>query len=158
MRTSSVPAAAFLALSIPFGGGAQTPPNVKTFVDALGSANAAGGIERIDVFRLPKTYESLASAQPEDVEAFWRYKMVIRNPPASQQKLIGTAFAAADVSPSDRASDLRWGIVFYSPRDRRIGSLYFDESGRRGAVDRTPVLFAPGFLPRLKQALHLSMD
>lgn len=137
---------------------AQDESAAKARVDALMRACAAGGIERIDVFRLPKGYESLTSVQPEDLESFWHYRMTIREIPPSKQELIARALGTANFHRSDRTWDLRWGIVFYWPKDRRVASLYFDETGRYGSVDKTPVSFASDFFPRLRTALHLSIE
>ena len=137
---------------------AQDENAAKARVDAIVRASAAGGIERIDIFRLPKFYENIKQIQPDDLEALWHYKMTIRELLQPKQELIARALRTANIHRSDRTWDLRWGIVFYWPKDRRIAALYFDETGRYGSIDKIPVSFAPDFFSRLKGALHLSLD
>lgn len=137
---------------------AQDDSAAKARVDALMRASTAGGIERIEVFRLPKGYENVTSIQPEDLEALWHYKMTIREPLPHKQELIAKALGTANIHRSDRTWDLRWGIVFYWPKDRRIAAFYFDETGRYGSVDKMPVSFGADFFLRLKSALHLSIE
>lgn len=137
---------------------AQDETTTKARVDALVRASAAGGIDRIEIFRLPKGYESLTQVQPEDLESLWQYRMTIREVLAPKQELIARALGTANIHRSDRTWDLRWGMVFYWPKDRRIVALYFDETGRYGSVDKTPVSFGPDVFLRLKNALHLSPE
>jgi hypothetical protein len=137
---------------------AQDEGAAKARVDALVRAVAAGGIERIDIFRLPKGYENVTSIQPEDLEALWHYKMTIREILPPKQEFLAQVVGMANIRRSDRTWDLRWGVVFYWPKDRRIVALYFDETGRHGSVDKIPVSFAPDFFNRLKNTLHLSME
>ncbi len=51
--------------------------------------------------------------------------------------------------------DVRRGIAFYSktPEGKRIASLYFDRSGRYGAVDNISTSFSPDFFNKLKKAI-----
>ncbi len=137
---------------------AQDERAAEARIDALVKSSAAGGVERIDIFRLPKGYENIASIQPDDLEALWHCRMTIRELLPSKQQLISRTLRTANIHHSDRTWDLRWGIVFYWPKDRRIAALYFDETGRYGSVDKVPVSFGINFFLRLKNALHLSLE
>lgn len=137
---------------------AQDGNLAKARVETLAKTSAAGGIERIEVFRLPKFYTNIKQIQPDDLEALWHYKMTIRELVPRKQELIARALATANIQRSDRTWDLRWGVVFYWPKDKRIAALYFDETGRYGSVDQIPVSFAPGFFTQLKSALRLSLE
>lgn len=128
---------------------AQDESALKARMDTLMRASAAGGIDRIEIFRLPKGYENIKQVQPEDLESLLHYRMTIREVLPLKQDLIARALATA----KDRTWDLRWGIVFYWPKDRRIAALYFDETGRYGSLDKTPVSFAKDFFRQLKNAL-----
>lgn len=131
----------------------------KARVDVLIAANNAHEIERIEIFRLPKNYENVISIRPEAIEKLWFSKMTIRELCPQREQMIGEALGLAKVNPSNRDWDLRWGIVFYSRSgDKRVAALYFDETGRYGSVDQNPVSYAAEFFPRLKNALHLSLE
>jgi hypothetical protein len=138
---------------------AQNESAAKAQIDALVNASAAAKLERIEVFRLPKDYESYVAVQPEDIESRWLYKFTIRQFRSPRNELTLAALRSATVQRSARNWEVRWGIVFYSrPKETRIAALYFDESGRYGAVDKIPVSFGPDFFPRLKNALHLTIE
>ena len=137
----------------------QDEAAAKAKLVSLARASRSSDIESVDVFRLPKGYESVSQVGPEDIEKRWHIKMTIRELRPPREELIAAALGVAQVRRSDRTWDLRWGIVFYSRSGRgRIGALYFDESGRYGSVDRTSVSFGSDFFGKLKNALHLSVD
>jgi len=45
------------------------------------------------------------------------------------------------VLPAAEMGDLRWGMIFFGADEARIASVYFDASGRHGAVDDLSVSF-----------------
>jgi hypothetical protein len=138
---------------------AQEESAAKAKLDAVAKSSARGDIERIDVLRLPKSYRSFVAVRPEEMEKDWFYRMTFRELRPPKEKLIAEALNLARITRSDREWDLRWAIVFYSRSgQRRIAALYFDETGRHGSVDRTPVSYAPEFFNRLKSALGLSIE
>ena len=91
---------------------AQDGNTAKARIDTLVRTSAAGGIERIDVFRLPKYYTNIKQIQPDDLEALWHYRLTIRELVPRTQEVIARALGTANVQRSDRTWDLRWGGGF----------------------------------------------
>ena len=50
----------------------------------------------------------------------------------------------ASVNPQTETADLRWGVLFYSDQNKRVGAVYFDKWGKTGYIDDTPVSFTGG--------------
>jgi hypothetical protein len=76
------------------------------------------------------------------LERSYHYKMIIRDMRggAYNSDLLA-AVASTSVQPVAEMGDLRWGLIFFDATEQRVASLYFDASGRRGAVDSIPVSF-----------------
>ena len=128
-------------------------------IDSLVRTLRNSEIESIDVLRLPKGYENVKQVGPEDIESLWFTRMSIRELRPPREALIAGALEAAHVHRSDRKWDLRWGVVFYSRSgNKRIAAVYFDETGRFGSIDQIPVSYGSDFSPKLKNALHLSIE
>lgn len=56
-------------------------------------------------------------------------------------------------------ADLRWGVIFQSAAGSdRLGAIYFDRTGRKGAIGSIPVAFGSEFFARLKAALSPCLE
>src|SRR5260370_37708756 len=115
-------------------------------VDAISLALSRGEVGRVEILRVPPNLETRAAISPAVLENIYDTKLVIRNiaEMALRSKMI-EAFKGSSVQPRDYIADLRWGVIFYSREDVRIGAIYFDRSGRNGAVNESGTSFQGGF-------------
>jgi hypothetical protein len=135
-------------------------------IDAIVQSIKAGSVGSVEVFGVPPDTLFRTNVPPERLESLWDYKLTVRGldgrlEPRAKELTVALKSAATQPSLTKLDSlDVRWGIIFYAktPEGKRIASLYFDRNGRSGAVNNTPVSFAPDLLPRLKKALHASID
>ena len=138
---------------------AQEETAAKAKIDGLVRASIAGKIGRVEVMRLPTYYTSQIAIGPAELDERWFYKTTIRNIRAADEEAIAKALRSANLRRTDRKSDIRWGIIFYSHSGGgRVAALYFDVTGRQGWIDEVPVSFGERLLPQLKNALHLSTE
>lgn len=139
-----------LLLLVPMMGCAQGS-NVKanspsqSQVDSLAAKLANGDIGRIEIFQIPARVLTRTRITPEMLEKQFHYKLTIRDirGGAHQDKLI-EAMKSLAVQAEGEMTDIRWGIVFYGLDESRVGALYFDKSGSKGAVGDTPASFKGG--------------
>ena len=152
-------ATAFLAGLLPLhaqsGGGERQ-------VDAIARSIKAGNIAAVEVFGVPPNEEFRVNVNPERLESWWEYKLTLRDLESRAEELT-TALRSATIQASGKkvdSLDVRSGIVFYSktPEGKRIASLYFDRSGRHGAVNAISTSFGPDFFVRLKRALRFPLS
>ena len=61
----------------------------------------------------------------------------------------------AAIEPARDGADLRWGVVFYSlaEKEKRLGAIYFDRTGRSGALNDLPVSFGKGAFLQVRKVL-----
>lgn len=99
-------------------------------------------VQRIEIIQIPPRILTRTRVTPEMLERSFHYKLVIRD---IRGGLYGPSLIAAVAStsaePSAEMGDLRWGVTFFDQNEQRIVSLYFDASGRRGAVDSLAASF-----------------
>ena len=131
---------------------------VTARLDALADEVRTGRVATIEVAQIRLSKEFFVAVLPDTLDTVWDYKFTIRTIDDSHRKRISELLKAAPVEVSTTPGDLRWGIVFYSADQKRLGSLYFDTFGRRGTIDNTPVSFRVDFLFRLRHALDLSFS
>lgn len=111
-------------------------------VDALAAELTKGQIVRVEILEIPPRIETRTRITPEMLEEQFHYKLTIRDVRGGlQQRPLSEAIKSVGVKAEMEMADLRWGIIFYSLDDRRLGALYFDKTGRRGGVGTTPVSF-----------------
>ena len=115
-------------------------------VKAISLALSRGEVGRVEILRVPPNLETRSAISPGVLEQVYDTKLVIRNIAEMplRSKLI-EAFKGSSVQPRGYIADLRWGVIFYSREDVRIGAIYFDRSGRNGAVNAAGVSFQGGF-------------
>lgn len=111
-------------------------------VDGLAAKITRGEIEKIEIFQIPPRILTRTRITPEMLEKQYYYKLTIRDVRggALQIKLV-EAIKSTVVQPQSEMADIRWGIVLYAVDGKRVGALYFDKSGEKGAVDNSAVSF-----------------
>jgi hypothetical protein len=134
----------FLALITVCEARAQVEPKnqAQSQVDALVAKLAEDDIEMIEILQIPPEVCTSISTTPESLEKDFVYKLVvldIRNTVYRDQLL--RAMKSVVVQPERDIGDMRWGVVFYDGKDSRVGAIYMDKWGKRGAVGNMPVSF-----------------
>ncbi len=134
----------------------------RAVIEATVRSLEAGEVGTMDTLRIPDDVLFRVNVNPERLESWWRYRFTSRDLGPRTQEL-AVALKTASIQPSStklESLDVRWGIIFYSktPEGNRILSLYFDRAGRQGAINNVPASFGPDFFPRLKKALHASIE
>jgi len=123
----------------PVEGGRQ--PQLQ--VDDLATKVANGEIGKMEILHIPSRVLTRTAITPDMVERQFDYRLTIRDVRdwILQKKLVA-ALKSVKVQPQPEMTDLRWGAVFYGVDGTRIGAVYFDIWGKKGAVDSTPVSFS----------------
>ena len=98
-------------------------------------------VERIEILYYPERILTRTRITPETLEGLYKYKLEIRDFPASlQREQLILALRSASFSPSGgRSYDVRTAILLFDKSDKRILSLYFDRSGKGGVVNHESV-------------------
>ena len=156
-------ATALLLRGLPIHGQTEA---AKAQVDAVVREIKAGNVARAELLGVPLDAQFRVNVTPDRLESWWDYKLIIRSLDAllrPRAEEVAVALGSAVIQPNTTKLDfldVRCGVLFYlkTPEDKRIASLYFDKSGRHGAVNNVAVSFTPDLLPRLKKALHASID
>jgi hypothetical protein len=145
--------------AIPMEASGDTPPApaglaspAQARVDAISTALATGGITTIEILQLPGRVEPGAQVTPEMLERNFLNKVVIRDITQMAYRDVFVKAFQSTHATSGTGSDLRWGVIFYSPGGARVGAIYFDKLGQQGAVDGYPVLLDGDFFAWLDHA------
>jgi hypothetical protein len=130
---------------------AEHLPSMRADVDAISAALDRGEVKRVEILRVPADLETRAAINPKTLERIYYTKLVIRNITEMPftDKMI-EAFRGTSIEPRDYIADLRWGVVFYSREEVRLGAIYFDRSGRYGAVNEAGASFKGSFFTWLE--------
>jgi hypothetical protein len=120
--------------------------SAQSQVDRLVTELANSEIGKVEVLQIPPRILTRARITPTMLERQFHYKLTIRDVRGGvhQQKLTEAAKSIV-VQPQTEMPDLRWGVIFYGLDDSRVGALYFDRWGTKGAIGDTPVSFKGGF-------------
>ncbi len=160
----SVLAAAILTLTNVRPAPAQNRSAARLQLDAIVDAIREGNLGTTEILQIPSEVEHPANITPLSLENTWENRLTVKLLRSSQQEKLASTLRMATVQPLDvklDRLDVRWGIVFYAhrtPEGKRLGAIYFDRTGRKGAVNNIPVAFDPTLFVRLKAALHLSIE
>jgi hypothetical protein len=110
-------------------------------------------IGRIDVLQIPTRILTRARITPEMLDVQFHYRLTIHDVRAvAYRDQLRDAVRTIVVQPRPEMSDIRWGVVFYDINDARVGALYFDKTGRSGAVSDKPVSFEGKFFKWLEDS------
>ncbi|GAB2591721.1 hypothetical protein ISP15_06670 [Dyella jejuensis] len=107
---------------------------------------ASNEVWRVDILEMNPGTITRTSITPEMLEKSPEYRLTINMVPNTKYwqelRLVLTHLTVAPVYES--RGDMRWGIIFFGQYNYRIGGLYFDASGRLGAVNNLDVSFKNG--------------
>ena len=142
---------AVLSISLVYAGAAEDTPAQKR-LDNISSALAQGTIGKIEILQMPADLETRVNVSPDNLEKWFYNKLTIRNIAESihREKVI-SAFKSLSATAAQSPGDLRWGVIFYSRDDRRIGAVFFDRFGKKGSVDHLSVSFHGNFFEWLNR-------
>jgi len=97
---------------------------------------------KVEIVHVPEYVESRTQFDTKGLEDRFFYKVTIadiRGNPYRADLIAAVKSMTADGRQT--SVDLRWGIIFYNEDGTRVGAIYFDRSGRHGAVNDEPVNF-----------------
>jgi hypothetical protein len=120
----------------------NAPDPVQSQIDALVRSLRANGITRVEILQIPPRILTRTRVTPEMLERSFHYKLTIRDVRGGAYSSdLMAAVASTSVRPAAEMGDLRWGVLFYDAAEQRVASIYFDPSGRHGAVGSQSVDF-----------------
>jgi hypothetical protein len=115
-------------------------------VDALAVKLSTGLISRVEILQIPARILTRTRITPEMIERQFEYKLTIRSVRGGMyENSLAAAARSILVQPQPEIPDLRWAAIFYGVDDTRIASMYFDRSGRNGALNNAAVSFQGDF-------------
>lgn len=122
----------------------ENPPQKD--VQSISAALAQDQVEKVEILQIPPRILTRAQVSAEILETHYHNKLIIRDITASafRSKMIDI-LKGVSVQSRREMADLRWGVIFYSRDGKRIGALYYERSGRYGAVNGVPVEFQGDF-------------
>ena len=124
------------------GGQVKAPDLVQRRVEVIANKFSSGEIERIEVVHIPLRILTRTRINPEMIEKSFHYKLTITAPGSGAYKdALNQALNSMSVKPEAEIKDIRWGVIFYSARNSRIGALYLNDDGSYGSIDDEPVSF-----------------
>ena len=102
---------------------------------------APEAVERVEILYYPEQILTRTALTPEMLERQYKYKVEIREFPASFQReqLVPVLQTASFSSSAGRSHDLRTAVLLFDKSGKRMLSLYFDGSGRSGVVNHESV-------------------
>ena len=125
---------------------------------ALATEVQAGRVGTVEILQIPPSLLTRSAVTPQILDRSWHYRFTIRHLSDPRISITSAVLKTAKCLPGVN-SDVRWGVIFYSLADgKRILAIYFDRTGRTGAVDEVWVSFGENFLARLKAALSPSFE
>ena len=116
------------------------PNAYRTELNVIVSALTNREVRRVEILYFPTNAFTRVRVTASWLEKNFHYKLTIRD--------AGTSIKMKDLSPvleklepklSKELPDLRWGIIFYSRDDVRLGSVFLDGSGAAGLIGNTAV-------------------
>lgn len=113
----------------------------------------------IEILHVPVRIETRAAITPAGLERLFYCKLTVRNIRdwAGRDELV-RVMKSSTVTTEPQMPDLRWAIILYSSDERRIGALYFDRWGTKGAVGDHAISFGNSFSGWLKHTLPDSLQ
>jgi hypothetical protein len=148
-----------LAVGLAIGQSSRAQGSGQAQLDYLARESQAGRIGRVEVLQIPKDLNTRNPVTTADLESGWFFKFTVRrlDPPNSAE--LAQILKVIKTGPYSERRDFRSAVIFYSwPEEKRIGSIYLDRTGSRGAVNDAPVSFGENLLGELEKALSLSLE
>lgn len=116
--------------------------SMQSQVEQISKDLSENRIGRVEILQIPPRILTRARITPQMLEKQYHNKLIIRdiNSNSYKEKLT-TSLRTISASSRDEMPDLRWAVIFYSQNDTRVGAVYFDRSGRYGAVNGAGAAF-----------------
>lgn len=134
---------ASLILAEHHDGATQDP---KLVLGVIAMALEKNQIGRVEILQIPSRILTRAQIGSAALENEYHNKLIIRDIGSTRyrKKLADSLYTVSAQVRADTA-DLRWGVIFYSRNETRLGAVFFDRSGQYGAVNNISVSFKGDF-------------
>jgi hypothetical protein len=136
MRISAVLLSIALAIQSCFAQNVIREPDIDVLLNRI----RVGAAKKVEVVQIPPEMFTRVRVTQEMLERTYHYKLIIRDT-SSYASSLEAALSSISVTADTDLADLRWGVSLFDDAGHRIGSLYFDASCARGAIDSQPVNF-----------------
>jgi hypothetical protein len=106
-------------------------------LEAARPLNAAlDQVQRIEILYFPEWIDVRTGLTPERLEQTYQYKLEIREVRESREwQRLSSALRETSVDVTSRDYDHRIAVLLFDHDDKRLSSLYFDQSGKGGTVN-----------------------
>jgi hypothetical protein len=120
--------------------------NPQTTIDTITTYLTQNQVGKIEIVQIPAAVLTRSRITPEMLERQFHNKLVIRDVVSSVHRTeLSKVLKSLSAQSRTESADLRWGVIFYLRNESRIGALYFNANGSRGAVGTEPVSFKGDF-------------
>lgn len=120
--------------------------NLQSQIDLLNKKIINHEVTRVEIIQIPPYIMTRARITPNVLEKAFTYKFTISDIRGGTYRSgFVEAIQSVKVSSEKEMTDLRWGVVLYDMNEKRMGAIYFDKTGNKGAFGDAPVSFKGGF-------------
>lgn len=124
----------------------NSPGSLQEQVITISANLSSGQVGRVEILQIPARVMTRARITPGMLERQYHNKLTIRNlDTAAYKSEMINSFKSISARSRNEIPDIRWGVIFYSRDDTRIGTVYFDKSGEAGAVNGEAATFTGNF-------------
>lgn len=114
----------------------------QSVVNAIEKALENYQVFKVEIVQVPGYVESPIRIDSKRLEDHFVYKVTIGDIRGNPYRTdLVAALKSLTTESRETPVDLRWGLIFYNEDGTRAGSIYFDRSGRHGAVNDEPMNF-----------------
>lgn len=122
--------------------GNQMDVRIQPQLNSLVASLENREIGKLEILQIPPGISTRVAIIPETLEKQFHYKITIRDMRGGRyRESLLEALKSISAQPEPEMPDLRWGLLFYDLNGARVGAIYFDKWGKRGAVGDIPVSF-----------------
>jgi hypothetical protein len=119
-----------------------TDNRAQSAVNSIGKALESYQVFKVEIVQVPGYVEARTQFDSKGLEDRFYYKVTIADIRTNPYRADLIAAIKSTTADSRQTSvDLRWGVIFYNEDGTRVGAIFFDSSGRHGAVNDEPVNF-----------------
>jgi hypothetical protein len=94
-------------------------------------------VQRVEILYYPERLLVYVALSPERLEQLYQYKLEIRDVRQSAEwEQFRSLLGKTSVTPSGHGYDHRTAVLLFDQTGRRIASVYFDQFGRGGTINR----------------------
>jgi hypothetical protein len=93
-------------------------------------------VQRIEILYFPEWIDVRGGLTPERLEQTYEYKLEIREVRESREwQKLSSALRETSVDVTSRDYDHRIAVLLFDHDDKRLSSIYFDQSGKGGTMN-----------------------